>query len=62
MRIKEAYSFDKHGLGYAMEYEISGKWHSVTGEFHYNKKAGRFEHVHVGPRGGETLIYWKKKF
>lgn len=41
-----------------LEYTINGKEYSVTGEFYYNKKKDRIEHIHEGPRGGEYLIVW----
>lgn len=42
-----------------LEYTINGKDYSVTGEFYYNKKKDRIEHIHIGKRGGEYLIIWK---
>lgn len=42
-------------------YEINGKIYEAWGEFYFNKKLKRFEHTHIGPRGGETLIVWKVK-
>lgn len=44
-----------------LEYTINGKAHSVTGEFYYNKKKDRIEHIHEGKRGGEYLIVWSLK-
>ena len=44
------------------EYKINGKPKWVQGELYYNKKKERFEHVHIGPRGGETLVVWYHKF
>ena len=41
-----------------LEYTINGKAYSVTGEFYYNKKKDRIEHIHEGPRGGQYLIVW----
>ena len=43
---------------HTLEYTVNGKGYSVTGEFYYNKKKDRLEHVHEGPRGGEYLIVW----
>lgn len=45
--------------GNIFEYEINGKQYSIQGELYYNKKKERYEHIHVGPRGGEYLIWWK---
>ena len=44
--------------GNVFEYEINGKQFSIQGELYYNKKRERYEHIHVGPRGGEYLIWW----
>lgn len=44
-----------------LEYTINGKVYSVTGEFYYNKKKDRIEHIHEGKRGGEYLIVWSLK-
>lgn len=41
-------------------YEVNGKEYWVQGELYYNKDKSRFEHVHIGVRGGETLIFWKE--
>lgn len=41
------------------EYEINGKVYWIQGELYYNKKKERYEHIHVGPRGGEYLIWWE---
>lgn len=43
---------------HTLEYAVNGKDYSVTGDFYYNKKKKRLEHVHIGPRGGEYLIIW----
>ena len=40
------------------EYTINGKEFWVQGELYYNKKKDRFEHTHIGPRGGESLVVW----
>lgn len=53
--IRAASMWNNHTV---MEYEVNGKDFSVTGDFYYNKKKARFEHVHVGPRGGQYLIIW----
>ena len=47
-------------MSYTMVYTVYGKEYTVSGEFEYNRAKGRYEHVHVGPRGGETLIYAKQ--
>ena len=61
MRTKRADSFEKDfGMSYTMVYTVYGKEYTVSGEFEYNRAKGRYEHVHVGPRGGETLIYAKQ--
>lgn len=39
-------------------YEINGKEYEVYGEFSFNKKKNRYEHIHIGKRGGEYLIVW----
>lgn len=55
----------KRGKDYNKEdyftYEINGKEYWVQGELYYNKKNKRYEHTHIGPKGGETLIYWTEK-
>lgn len=40
------------------EYRIGNKEYWVQGELHYNKREGRYEHEHEGPRGGRYLIVW----
>ena len=42
-----------------LEDTIGKNEYSVTGEFYYNKKKDRIEHIHEGKRGGEYLIIWK---
>lgn len=44
--------------GNYFEYEINGKEYWVQGELYYNKEKGRYEHTHIGPRGGEILVVW----
>lgn len=44
-----------------MRYEVNGKEFNVTGEFYYNKKKKRFEHTHIGERGGEYLIIYEEE-
>lgn len=41
-----------------VSYEVNGKKYWVQGELYWNKKRNRLEHTHIGPRGGEYLIYW----
>lgn len=41
-----------------LSYTIGKKEYEVSGEFYYNRKKDRIEHVHIGPRGGEYLIVW----
>lgn len=42
-------------------YEINGKEYWVQGELYYNDSKKRYEHTHVGPRGGEILIFWTER-
>lgn len=59
-RIKKADSFEKHNhQGDCMTYTINGKTYEVYGEFYYNKEKCRYEHTHIGKRGGEMLITWQ---
>ena len=39
-------------------YRVNGKEYEVWGEFYFNKKKNRYEHTHIGKRGGEYLIVW----
>ena len=41
------------------EYEINNKLYWIQGELYYNKQKKRFEHMHIGERGGKYLITWK---
>lgn len=41
------------------EYEVGGASFWVQGELAYNEKKKRFEHEHIGVRGGVYLIYWR---
>ena len=41
-----------------MAYTVNGKTYEVFGEFYYNEAKRRYEHTHIGKRGGETLITW----
>ena len=54
MKVIKADAYWSHTL----EYTIGKKEYSVTGEFYYNKKKDRIEHLHEGPRGGQYLIVW----
>lgn len=56
----------KRGTGYNprtqhFTYEINGKEYWVQGENYYNCEKKRYEHIHIGSRGGETLIFWTEK-
>lgn len=42
-----------------MIYDVNGVEYNVTGEFYYNVKKSRYEHIHVGKRGGEYLVIFK---
>lgn len=58
-RIKKADCFEKHNnQGDYMAYTVNGKTYEVFGEFYYNEAKRRYEHTHIGKRGGETLITW----
>jgi len=41
------------------EYEVNGASFWVQGELAYNGNKQRYEHEHIGVRGGKYLIYWK---
>lgn len=45
-----------------LNYEVNGKDFNVNGDFFYNDKKKRFEHVHIGPRGGEYLVVYPHVF
>lgn len=45
-----------------MIYEVNGKEFTVNGEFFYDEKKKRFEHVHIGVRGGTYLIIYPHVF
>lgn len=55
-KIIKATSICKYGMGYSIEYTIGKKRYEVWGDFYYNKKKERLEHLHEGPRGGQYLI------
>lgn len=58
MRTKRGNSYNKR---YYFDYEVNGKYFWVQGDLFYNDKKHRYEHVHVGPRGGEILIFWTER-
>lgn len=39
-----------------MVYEVNGVEYNVTGEFYYNAKKGRYEHIHIGKKGLDNEI------
>ena len=49
---------DKESTRNFVSYEINGKYYEVWGEFHFNAKKNRWEHEHIGKRGGKYLIVW----
>lgn len=53
--IKADDMYNKHRV---MEFTICGYQNSCTGEFYYNKKKKRYEHIASGPRGGRYLVVW----
>ena len=55
MKTKRGTSYNKARF---FEYEMNGKEYTVQGDLYYNRKKQRYEHTHIGPRGGETLIFW----
>lgn len=56
MKTKKADSYDRRRE--TLVYTIGGREVQVWGEFYRNLKKNRIEHTHIGPRGGETLIWW----
>ena len=56
IKIIKATDVCKCGMEYSIEYTIGKKRYEVQGEFYYNKKKERLEHLHEGPRGGQYLI------
>lgn len=58
MRAKRGNSYNKSMY---FDYEINGKYFWIQGELYYNKKKSRYEHIHIGKRGGETLIFWTER-
>lgn len=55
MKTKRGNSYNRSAY---FDYFINGKYVWVQGELHYNERKSRYEHIHIGKRGGETLIYW----
>lgn len=49
---------DKESTRNFVSYEINGKYYEAWGEFFFNKKKHRWEHEHIGKRGGKYLIVW----
>lgn len=58
MKTIKADEFTGSSQSGTMCYTIGRKEYEVSGEFDYNRKKDRIEHVHIGPRGGEYLIVW----
>lgn len=58
MKTIKADEFTGNSQSGTMSYTIGRKEYEVSGEFYYNRKKDRIEHVHIGPRGGEYLIVW----
>ena len=58
MRAKRGNSYNR---AMYFDYEINGKYFWVQGELYYNKEKSRYEHIHIGKRGGETLIFWTER-
>lgn len=58
MKTIKADEFTGSSQSGTMSYTIGSKEYEVSGEFDYNRKKDRIEHVHIGPRGGEYLIVW----
>ena len=58
IRTKRGNSYNKE---YYFTYEINKIEYWVQGDLYYNIKKSRYEHIHVGKKGGETLIFWTKK-
>jgi hypothetical protein len=57
MRTYKGESLDTKTMYY--DYFFKGQMYWVQGELYYNEKKKRFEHIHLGPRGGKYLIIWK---
>lgn len=57
MKTIKGESFDLRS-GY-FDYYFKKQMFWVQGELAYNEKKKRFEHEHIGVRGGRYLIYWR---
>lgn len=57
MRITNGTTADTRS-GY-FEYEVNGASFWVQGELAYNRNKKRYEHEHIGVRGGKYLIVWR---
>ena len=44
--------------GNYFDYEVNGEYYWVQGDLHFNKNKKRYEHYHLGKRGGTYLIVW----
>lgn len=58
MKTKRGNSYNK---AMYFDYYVNGKYYWVQGEMYYNKKRKRYEHEHIGARGGRTLIFWTER-
>ena len=45
-------------VGNYFDYEVNGKEYWAQGELYFNKDKNRYEHTHIGKRGGTYLIVW----
>ena len=45
-------------IGNYFDYEVNGKEYWIQGELYFNKDKNRYEHTHIGKRGGTYLIVW----
>lgn len=44
--------------GNYFDYEVNGEYCWIQGELYFNKYKNRYEHTHIGKRGGTYLIVW----
>lgn len=58
MKIIKANYFSGNCYYGTLSYTIGKQDYDVCGEFYYNSKKDRYEHVHFGRRGGVYLIVW----
>lgn len=56
MKIIKGESFNTRTMYF--DYTFKGQYYWVQGELAYNEKRKRYEHIHIGERGGEYLIVW----